>query len=292
MKKLSLLLGLVLIVALEGCAPTKISPETQTGGGATVAVEATATPEQTPDIAAMVMAKEPAILFNSYVSPDGQWRTDVMVYDCVDIGMADQFGYEQLKLVNVASGEERVVADQLRSCGGLGAFGLEGLFWSSNSHYFYYTEAREGGPDGCSQAWLRPISRIDTVSFKAERLGGGPTSPDGKKLATWQGRDLVVWDLNGSELNRAAALFESFPATIAWAPDGQSLVYLQIASPCLAGETQLVRVDLANFKPEVLLESAKPSFGKVSWEVQDELTLVDENGKLWKYNLVEKQLSQ
>ena len=40
------------------------------------------------------------------------------------------------------------VETQLLYCGGIGASGLEGKFWSPDSRFFYYTNAREGWPDG------------------------------------------------------------------------------------------------------------------------------------------------
>lgn len=72
-----------------------------------------------------------------------------MIYDCVPVGAVEENAYEQLKLIQIDNSVAKIVDNQLRSCGGLGAFGLAGLFWSPNSSYFYYTNAREGVPDGC-----------------------------------------------------------------------------------------------------------------------------------------------
>jgi hypothetical protein len=315
LKKLAWLLGVLLLVILAGCTSGReggiLPSETATPEPVVVEV----TPEQTPEIATptevptvatpteaptaatleiatLVMDKSTPVVLNSYPSPDKQWRVDVVTYDCVDVGKGGPYGYEQLKLVDVAGGKEQVVADQLRSCQGIGAYGLGGLFWSSNNLYFYYTDAREGEPDGCGQYWLRPISRVDTASFKTEQLGGGTRSPDGEKLAVWQGRELVIWDLGGKEIGRAAALFEYEPGAIAWAPDNQSLVYLQYESPCLLGKTAVVRLDGVDSKPLLVLESDKPAFGKVSWDTTNELTLFDGTGKPWKYDLVKQQFIQ
>jgi hypothetical protein len=125
------------------------------------------------------------------LSPDGEWRAEVAIYDCIPFGDMGEYALEQLKLVQVSKGVEKVADSQLLACGGLGAFGFEGLFWSLNSRFFYYTDASEGVPDGCGY-WVKPVLRLDTTSLTVESLGGGLPSPDGMKLATWQGRELVI----------------------------------------------------------------------------------------------------
>lgn len=84
----------------------------------------------------------------SYSSPDNQWRVDIIIYDCVQVaGGVDSNAYEQLNLFEVSTGATQVIDSQLQNCGGLGAAGLDGRFWSSNSQYFYYKDARVGVPD-------------------------------------------------------------------------------------------------------------------------------------------------
>jgi heat shock protein HslJ len=245
----------------------------------------------TPDIATTVMAIEPPRLQGSCPSPNGEWRAEVVVYDCVRVGEVDEYAYEQLRLVQVSGGEEEIVASQLRYCGGLGAVGLDGLFWSPNSRYFYYTDAREGVPDGCGY-WERPVIRVDTIHQDVERLGGGPVSPDRSKLATWVGHELVAWDVNGGETARVPANAPDAGAgPIAWSPDSESLVYVQSASYCpLSGKSYVVRVDWSELRQTLLLESEMPTFGGVSWDVPGELSLFDEQGKEWRYSFVTQEL--
>jgi hypothetical protein len=203
----------------------------------------------------------------------------------------DEYAYEQLRLVQVSSGEEVIVASQLRYCGGLGAVGLDGLFWSPNSLYFYYTDAREGVPDGCGY-WERPNIRVDTIHREVERLGGGPVSPDRSKLVTWVGQELVAWDVDGGETARVpAAAPDSGAGPIAWSPDSESLVYVQSASYCpLSGKSYVVRVDWSELRQTLLLESETPTFGGVSWDVPGELSLFDGQGKEWRYSFVTQKL--
>jgi len=250
------------------------------------------TPAVTPDIAATVVAVQQPVLSGSYLSPDGKWRAEVVVYPCVETGEPDENAYEQLRLTQVASGDERIADSQLQNCGGLGAFGLAGLFWSPNSRYFYYTDAREGVPDGCGY-WERPILRLEPISLNTAYLGAGPLSPDGARLATWQERELVVWDIDGGEVGRIPAIaLDAEIGPIAWSPDGRALAYLQVASYCpVSGKSYLVRANLPKLEQALLLESEAPTFGSVQWEVPDQLRLFDGNGEEWRYDLRTQELS-
>ena len=230
-------------------------------------------------------------LYNAYSSPDGVWSFEVIYYDDCVIPGGENEVYEELKLVQVSSGDERIADEQIKTCGGLGAFGFEGLFWSPNSHYFYYTDAREGVPDGCGY-WERPIIRMDVTTLNKEPIGEGPRSPDGLKVATWQGQELVVWDVNDGEITRFPVIFpEAQIGPITWSPDSRALVYIKVASWCpLSGKSYLAMVDLTLPEQRLLLESEKHNFSRATWEVAGELSLLDENGQEWRYDLVTQEL--
>lgn len=252
------------------------------------------TPTATPDIAGTVVAANKPKTLASYPSPDRKWQAVFTTYGrCTQGGGADMNAYEQLKLIQVDNQSEKVVDDQLQYCGGLGAYGLGGLFWSPNSRYFYYTNAREGMPEGCGP-WERPLVRLDTANWKIERLGGGPLSPNKTKIATWQGQELVVWDVTQGEIARTmVAVPDAITGEIAWSPNGQSIVYLQTALDCYPwGKSYLVRLDLPKLKSSLLLESEKPSFWGVTWDAPNRLRLLDENGEKWQYNLVTQELKK
>lgn len=51
----------------------------------------------------------------SHISPDGKWQTEIVIYDCVQIGEAESNAYEQLVLVDLEEGVERFVDDQRRN---------------------------------------------------------------------------------------------------------------------------------------------------------------------------------
>jgi WD40 repeat protein len=238
------------------------------------------------------MALSQPRLYASDLSPDGKWRAEVLVYDCVPVGEGGENAYEQLRLVQVASNRTEIADSQLRSCGGLGAFGLAGLFWSPNSGYFYYTDAREGGPDGCPGYWEPPFLRVNVSNLESEYLGSGARSPDGTKLATWQELELVVWDVDDGEITRLPALDPAATTgPVAWSPDSQVLVYLQFDSVCtFSGPSRLVRVDIPGSKQTLLLQSESPTFIKAAWDEPDLLTLSEENGNIWSYRFSTNEL--
>ncbi len=247
-------------------------------------------------LASAVLAAAPPTPIASYPSPDGAWRIDVVSTGCVTAAEqagADNQAVEQVLRVERDGGAVTEIASQLTFCGGLGSYGFEGLTWSSNSRFFYFTTAREGSPDGLCWFWEPTISRLEAATGRVEPIGGGPLSPDGTRLATWQNRDVVIWDLNLGELARVpAAGAQSFGGPIAWAPDGASIVYLENGAGCPPFRTtRLTRVDMAHGRPLVLLDSATRTFSTVAWPEPNRLTLYDELGAPWSFDLSTRDLA-
>lgn len=315
MKKLTVCLSFLLLVLVAGCSlvptltetPTSLPSTTQAPTATATLAAPTATlapanptatptvvfketPATTPAAAAKVVSLEQPTILTSELSPDGEWRADLLAYDCVDIGSVDKVAYDQLNLVHLAD-METVIADfQLQSCDGIGAHGLGGLFWSPNSHYYYYTSARLGRPDGCGY-WQPPTYRFDVTSQMKEYIGSGPLSPDKNKLATWQHRNLVVWDVNGGELLRIPGLADVEEGPIAWGFESQTLVYLQFDSYCpVSGMSYVGYIDLSTGENTILLESEDPTFGDVRWVDIDKFVLVDGKQKEYTYDLETRQL--
>jgi len=249
-------------------------------------------PEPTPDGPATVMAIAAPTRQSTIVSPDGRWRAEVDVYPCSELpGGADVLSFEQLNLVDVDNGEATTAAEQLISCGGLGAFGLEGLFWSANSRFFYFTNAREGVPGGCGY-WQRPLLRAAVETGETEWLGPGESSPDGAKVAAWQERQLVIWEADGEEVGRAAAaVADADLGAVAWSPDGDALVYLQVSSYCPLEKSYVVHLTIPEMETDVLLEAEAPAFRGADWLDAGRLRLVDQEGEEWIYDLANGVLS-
>ena len=232
----------------------------------------------------------------TYTSPDDRWRVDIVVHDCTRIdtrSSADENALEQLTLSDMQTSQTWVVDDQLQLCGGVGAFGLGGLRWSSNSHFFYYTPAKNGVPDGYCWYWEPEVVQFDPRSRTRTFVGGGPTSPDGSRLAAWQGRELVIWDFDLGQVYRGGIAQENaYPGPKAWSPDSQKLVYLENSDNCLPfNESFLVEVDLKAGTQRELLRSSEPSFVSVAWPEPDRLTLSNSNGDQWLYVLSTGELS-
>jgi hypothetical protein len=129
--------------------------------------------------ATAVMTASPPRTYATYTSPDGQWRIEIVIHDCVQTGSESETkAYEALKLIQTSDGREMLVQDQLRYCGGLGAFGLDGLNWSPDGRYFFFTDAREGVPDGAppdAAPWKPPIYRLDVTQQRVEPFSGSQT---------------------------------------------------------------------------------------------------------------------
>ena len=238
-----------------------------------------------------IMSLSQADVYSVAPSPDGQWQARVTRYNCVQVNEGDMMAYETLSLVEVATGSERRIDEQLQSCGGMGAYGLNVLFWSPNGRFLYYTDAREGGPDGCGY-WERPILRYDLVDQASTQLGGGPISPGGTRLATWQKSDLAIWDVDAGEVGRIAQAGATGIGPIVWSPDSQSLAYARIESFCpLSGMSTVTRLDMADLQPQLLLQSDSPTFGALLWTEPGYLRLFDANGAEWRYNLATAELT-
>ncbi|MBM3121170.1 MAG: hypothetical protein FJZ97_03155 [Chloroflexi bacterium] len=290
----TLVMGLlgVMITACDGgpasptttSLPTLAPPATSTR----IAAEPTGAP-----IAAIVRAQASAQVRSVLVSPDGQLRAQVLTYGCTPVEGEGEYALDELVVETIASGERWLAAEQLQACGGLGAFGLETLFWSPGSRLLYYSTAREGVPDGCG-FWLKPFSVADTLSRQAEELGGGVLSPDGRSLALVQAPDLVVWQLDEGETARIPlAALELPPGPIVWAPDGASLAYLQFGGNCQPEPpSYLVHVSLGSRESRTLLTSSDPVLGGLEWKDAGIITLWDEAGQRWEYDLAQSRLLQ
>jgi hypothetical protein len=253
------------------------------------------TPTATSDIASTVVALTSPRIHSFFASADQKWRVEVVVHDCVKVHPgenADANAVEMLKLIQISNQTEKIIETQLLNCGGVGAGGLGGLFWSPSSQYFYYTDAREGLPDGICGYWARPIKRVNVNTQKVELVGAGHLSPDKTKLAFWQDNEIVIWSLDEGEIARVPATrSEAFKNQIAWSPDSQSLIYLQTELDCYPfGKSYVTRLDLSGLTQTLLLELETPSFSWLTWDAPYRISLVDDQGNQWRYNLVSKEL--
>lgn len=245
---------------------------------ATTIPTSTPAPTATTDIRTTFDTIATPINLGSYPSPDGRAVAEVFRYECTLLpppegdGEPYEQAYEYIQLTG-SDGETVVFADQPQSCGGLGAAGLEGYFWSGDGRYFYYGTAREGVPDGCGY-FAPPYYRLDTADMTTVSLGYGALSPDGTMLALWTpDRALAVYAVSGEELARAPVTgTNQVQNSIAWSPDGRSLVYVLTSDYCPEGASTLVRLDLPALEPVVLRED-NPGYARVRWLDNERLEL-------------------
>lgn len=342
-KKILSLFPLFLLLAACVAQPTPLSPSFTIQPNATKPPFLTATPQSTATGAATATPKPThaitptstqtltptidttatAIVANlvstvqprqtSFLSPDRQWEVQLLTYDCTKI-VADEWyesAFDRLKIVHLSDGNIHIVADQLQYCGGVGAFGLDGIAWSPNSRFFYFTPSREGVPDGMGGiGWHRPISRLDTLTLKVEPMGSGPMSPDGQKIASVQPlqneterncgpKELVVQTLDGGILFRYTIEIDQqacdlgWSSYIDWAASSEELVYLDTS--CLQPmdcQSSLYHVNLVSGEQQTLVQGHKPSFEEVAWSEVDQITLTDLNLEIWYYTLLTGQLEK
>ena len=259
----------------------------------------TATPTRRPpatpaDAQSRLLTEVSPRIHGSYPSPDGNWEAQVIIYDCTSVDPEAPGGnsLEQLVLIRLADSTRTLVDNQFIYCGGLGASGLEGRFWTNDSKFFFYTSAREGVPDGCGYFWARPLLRVDISDPKPTRFGASVISPDGKMIAAWISGQLEIWETSGGQIAMAQTpVSVASTGPIAWSPDNRSVAYLLSEEQCMTGETYVVTMPLADMEPVLVITSENPSFFDLSWDNLNTLTLFDRERNAWSLNLMTGQLT-
>ena len=250
------------------------------------------------DLPALVMAAgQPETIFSS-VSPDGAWQADIVRYGCamVDPASGDENAYEMVIITRLSDGVETIAAEQVQYCGGMGSFGFNDFFWSPNSRYYYFDEAREsGGVDGMVCGLLNTgFSRIDVETGMREAVPGSGAAYNGSDiLAGWAGQEMVITDINATETGRYAFLMDN--ATLVsyqTSPSGTHVVYI-LSEGCTAepGRTMAVLIDLEGDSQTVIAEASMPGFRTASWTGNDRISLLDEDGRTWTYAVASGKLT-
>ena len=170
-----LLLSLALVT---GCVPVSADRHAVSQSAAPT-VPATPTPDAAArDTITAVMAGTQPVT-QTFPSPDGVWQAEIAVYKCVAAGSgdegSDEYAFEGLYLERIDTGSLAQVDSQLINCGGLGAYGIQGLCWSADSRYFYYDMAREGVPDGNGE-WIPPVRQLEIDSGMIRELSDRTTA--------------------------------------------------------------------------------------------------------------------
>jgi len=250
-------------------------------------------------IAAVMAAVDPKTV-EVFTSPDRSWQLEVVRYECTPLsGLSPEMeglelAYEQL-LAAGPDGETVPIAEQLQFCGGLGAAGINGLFWSPDGKYFYFDMAREGVPDGmpCGY-WHTGKSRFSVETLEVEQLPGkGLVSPDGSSLLLVSEPDFILWDLSQGEAGRSPHPYPTLGVTsIDFSPDGSQAVYVLRTDCVQPGNNSVVAViDLADMTHTIMLESSDPSILNAAWETNDRLSLLGYGGDSFDFSLSTGELT-
>jgi hypothetical protein len=242
-----------------------------------------------------VTASRPKIIEN-YLSPDGQFRADVIQYYCVPVGGEFENAYKQLKIVRMADGREIATADQLNYCDGGEDYGLGGLFWSPNSRYFFYSYSigYVADWDICEYTdFIQEMSRVDVTTSAIEVIPGrGELLADGRTMVIPSSGEFMLWDLDEGKIGNALYLIpDTRLLTYQISSDRNSLVYL-LAENCLGspGKTYLVLWDITLSQHTLLLEVEDPPLINVIWDETGELTLWYADSTQQQFNLATGEL--
>lgn len=211
--------------------------------------------QEAADVIALVTAATEPQTLQRLDSPDGTLYAEVIVYPCVDIG-EQVASYEQLFVTNTETGETRQVAEQVISCGGLGAFGLLADRWSESGEFLYYTDAREGVPDGDGAGWAPTLWRVRLDDLQVEALGIGWFSPNGQWLVVWNSERIRVMPPDGGDTADYTLMPDAMRLTnVNWLPDSTGIVYIQGNMFGESPRSAVTHIDIAQSKQTVLFSS-------------------------------------
>lgn len=213
--------------------------------------------EPTPDpvIDEIIASSEPEII-QSF--PLEGFTATVIRYACVEAG-GQEMAYERLDITNTSTNESHRVAEQFIVCGGLGAYGLSILRAAPNGEFLFYTDAREGSPDGLTNGWARPIWRVNPANFQVDSIGQAKFSVTGEWLAAWDQTQITVMSVDATDLTESTH-FPLMPAglqliEVIWLPDNTGLIYIQADAPIGSTRTTVTHIHLETMAQTILLET-------------------------------------
>lgn len=257
-------------------APTLAEP---TSAPATPAVAPTNTLEPAIEATAFAAAvlSTPPELVEASTAPDGKASAELWTAACGTMQGFEAYGpvgHDEIRWRATSDAEPILIAQQIRVCQGLGAFGLRVLQWSADSRYLFYTDAAQGSPDGGGCPWFGRVLRWDTVERTPVSLGNGATSPDGNWVAGVDGTDITIWSWNSDTVTRGAVLQTGWPiSAIGWAPDGKRVLFVQSEGNCGIGGSSVIGLfNVDTQQVTELLRTQDPALLTFRFESVDELT--------------------
>lgn len=202
-----------------------------------------------------LMADVEPELIQSHPSFDGLFLAEVTAYPCTAID-DQEWSYEQLDIINTDSGESETVAEQLIACGGLGGYGLSALRWTEN--FLYYTDAREGTPDGFSLMSIPSIWQVDLSTLQVQNLGKALFSPDSAWIISWVGDTLHLLADDGVEVAEFPMTPENLSMTqLLWLPDSRGIIYIQADMPFGSTQSVVTHLDIETMEQTIILTTGQ-----------------------------------
>lgn len=200
-----------------------------------------------------VMSGSEALIYQTFPSPDERLQAEIIIYDCTVVDELGSFSYESLELIDVETGERQRIGEQLISCGGLGTFGLLVLRWSDDSRFLYYTDSREGVPDGWGGNGLRSIYRVDVESMQTERFREAAFSPDGHWIVVYDQESIILNSTDGSQrIDFPFTEPDLWLTNLIWLPDSSGVLAIVADQPFLSTTSMVILIDIRNLSQSVL----------------------------------------
>lgn len=234
---------------------------------------------------------DPATLWSAE-SPDGQFRINIVAYECAPHANGEGMTLEQIELIRTDGSFVGLLDETLFNCGELDTAGFEGLFWSPNSRYFYYSTKGISDDLFCYPYDL-DLFRVDVSDGSSSVSNRGPVSPDGTRLVRLGETELTTMDLNtGEEVQSSLVDGTGYVKNAAWSLDGDQIAYLFTPSECVPYETAvLVLYKMERGEPTLLETIEENMFIHITWETPEDITLWDMQGRGWAYELETKNLT-
>ncbi len=213
---------------------------------------------QDPDTEAIVAVvtdiAEPEVI-QQFDGPAGMRYVEVTRYPCTNVD-EQEVAYEHLDLVDTATDEREQIAQQVIFCGGLGAYGFGVQRWSLSGTYLYYTDAREGVPDGLAVGWVPPVWRVDLTTMDVQRLGPARYAPNGQLIVAWDRSQLQIIPMDAEGVTDFLLRpTELELVDVLWLPDSSGVLYTQ--ADMLFGpvtRSTVTHIDLEAGEQTILLE--------------------------------------
>lgn len=186
----------------------------------------------------------------------GRYTTTLTQYPCTEVE-GQSISYERIDGYDHQTQTHFLIAEQSIYCGGLGAFGLEIQYWTQDEEWLYYTDAREGQPDGTMDTdWLPTLWQYHIPTASRTYLGQAKFSTDRRFLVAWNPLPIRVYTVDSAiPITFTPMIANLAVVDILWMPTAKGFFYIQSEFP-IRSETRssAVYVDLTTQTQQLIIE--------------------------------------